>query len=186
MVTWIHLILSGHNKPYIYIYIYIYLLHTQSSFLLSLLTLAYILYCTTIHPISTTLPSSILLNFTLILLYATLLKQNNPSVILPTFRYTILRSLSTMLPFPTSTTLCYMLYTLLNFATANHPTIIFCHTKLHSLSTFNYTMHAIHYNSVSPSTSIPWPACYYAICCNAQFCLPETLHLLNFYFALSA
>ena len=80
--------------------------------------------------------------------------------------------------------------TLFNLATANHPSTIlpiFCHTKLHSLSTFNYAMlYATPHNPslsmhLSANTNLYAVTCCYAICYNGQFCLPETL-----YFAYSA
>ena len=94
-----------------------------------------ILCCTTIHPIRS---SQLYL-----LLYTTLLKQNNPSIILPTFRYTILRLLSTMLPFPTSTTLCYMLH----FSTLQLQTILLYHFLAHQTTFTLYFQldYAIHY-----------------------------------------
>ena len=69
----------------------------------------------------------------LLLLCYNLAATNNPSINLPTFCYTILCSLSTMLSFPTSTTLVYMLH----FLTLQPQTIL---QQLYPLSTTpNYT-----------------------------------------------
>ena len=113
------------------------------------------------YPFFPTLPSAIF-------------KQNNPSIILPTFRYTILHPLSTMLR-----SVIWYTSQLCNCKPSTIILPIFWHTKLHSLSTFNYTMlYTTSHNSVSPSAHQPLyldlhAAMWFA---TTQFYLPETLY----------
>ena len=103
------------------------------------MTHAYILCCTTTHTIF-----PIFLTFCCLLHFLILQPQNNPSINL---RYTILRSLSTMLSFQTSTTLVYRLH----FSTLQPQTILLqfypffaIPSYTHSLlsSTLCYTLHS--------------------------------------------
>ena len=57
---------------------------------------------------------------------------------------------------------------------------IFCHTELHSLSTLCYMLHLTTpvIPSISANTSLYTLTCCYAICYNAHFYFPESLHFL--------
>ena len=118
------------------------------------------------YPFFPTLPSAIF-------------KQNNPSIILPTFRYTILHPLSTMLRSVIwyTSQLCNCKPSYYNFTHfLPHQTTLTLYFQLH---------YAIHYIpqlslSICTPTSISWPACCYVICYNTILPSGNTIHLLNF------